>query len=276
MSERIDHIVINIEGQLDASAEQYTRLGFALTPRGHHSRGTSNHLAIFGDDYLELIGYEAGKESARWDHPEGLVGLVFKIRKATEAWASLSSRGVALEGDGPTPLQRPVIVNGEHLGEASFSTFRIAADSVPNGRVFFCQHDTPELVWRKEWQTHPNGAQGIAEYVYVSANPEKAAGLLIKAFGDAELTREADGVRFQAGPSAILFLTPDGVAKHFGIDVALVPQGIERAVGLTVRVASLELTRQELTKNGVSVLPEKEGKLVVTPDQAFGVILAFS
>ncbi len=48
----VDHVVINVVGGLDDAAAIYTGLGFQLTPRGHHSLGTSNHLAIFHESYL--------------------------------------------------------------------------------------------------------------------------------------------------------------------------------------------------------------------------------
>ena len=41
---------------LDAAAERYASLGFTLTPRGHHTLGSINNLAILGTDYIELLG----------------------------------------------------------------------------------------------------------------------------------------------------------------------------------------------------------------------------
>ncbi len=32
----LDHVVINVLGQLDEAAAQYEQLGFQLTERGHH------------------------------------------------------------------------------------------------------------------------------------------------------------------------------------------------------------------------------------------------
>ena len=77
----LDHAVVNVLGELDRAAEQYRRLGFQLSERGHHTLGSSNHLAIFGENYLELLGFEPGRKSDRadlWKHPPGLTGLVFK------------------------------------------------------------------------------------------------------------------------------------------------------------------------------------------------------
>lgn len=278
MSERIDHVVINVEQRLDESAEQYSRLGFALTPRGHHSLGTSNHLAIFGDDYLELLGAEpqnADKFRARLGHPPGLVGLVFKTRDADQTWSTLAARHIPLEGDGPSAFHRPVEVNGQVLGDARFRTLRVAPESIPNGRVFYCEHGTPDLVWRPEWQFHPNGAVGLAEYVYVARDPDTASTWLADAFGRENISRHTHGVRFQAGSVAVLYLTAQGVAEHYGVEFSEVPSGIERAVGLTVRVSSLEQARRVLSSNGVARVADSGDRLVVPAAHAQGVILSF-
>lgn len=275
MSTRIDHVVIHVEDALDDAQEKYTRLGFALTPRGHHSKGTSNHLAVFGDDYLELLGVEPQRSSLRWGHPGGLAGLVFKTSDADHTWRHLAERGVPLEEGGPQSFHRPVVVDGQHLGDARFRTLRIAANRIPNGRVFFCEHGTPELVWRAPWQTHPNGATGLAEYVYLALDPSAAQSILTQAFGSNTVTRHPHGVRFQAGKTAIWYLSREGVAQHYGVDVGLVPQGIERAVGLTVRVASTRATRTLLEANGLADVISAGDKLVVPPAHTHGVILGF-
>src|SRR5690606_11174608 len=51
----IDHVVI-LSNDLDLGQAQYQALGFKLTPRGHHTMGSANHCAMFGDDYIELLG----------------------------------------------------------------------------------------------------------------------------------------------------------------------------------------------------------------------------
>ncbi|MBB3211873.1 hypothetical protein FHW67_001141 [Herbaspirillum sp. Sphag1AN] len=278
MSERIDHVVIHVEQELDQAADQYTRLGFTLTPRGHHSKGTSNHLAIFGDDYLELLGVEphnASKPGIQWEHPHGLAGLVFKTSDADQTWAALSAREVALDGDGPGAFHRPVEVDGQYLGDARFCTLRIAADLVPNGRVFFCEHGTPELVWRSQWQQHANGATGLAEYVYVTPDPVRSVALLRQAFGAEAISEHPHGVRFQAGPTAVWYLRPEGVAAHYGIALSAVPHHIERAIGLTIKVASLDRVGRLLTERSVSVLHADAKRIVVAPALAQDVIFSF-
>ena len=59
----LDHVVVNVRDRIDAAAETYRRLGFTLTPRGYHTLGSMNHLAMFGTDYLELIAVKPGDDS---------------------------------------------------------------------------------------------------------------------------------------------------------------------------------------------------------------------
>ncbi len=171
----IDHAVVNVLDRLDAAADQYGRLGFRLTARGHHSLGSSNHLAIFATDYLELLGYEPGNETKRadlWRHPAGLTGLVFKATDPDALYADLRARGVPVEP--PLEFRRPVQV-AEGARDASFRVIRVAPELIENGRTFFCHHFTPELVWRREWQDHPNGVTGIAEFVIAARDPTRTA-----------------------------------------------------------------------------------------------------
>ena len=46
----LDHIVIDVRDRIDEAALRFGALGFQLTPRGYHSLGSSNHLAIFATD----------------------------------------------------------------------------------------------------------------------------------------------------------------------------------------------------------------------------------
>jgi hypothetical protein len=113
----LDHAVINVAGKLDEAAEQYSRLGFQLTGRGHHTLGSSNNLAIFGTNYLELLGYLPGRETMRadlWAYPAGLTGLVFKSVDADMIYSTLKNRGVPVQE--PISFARPVALSGACAG----------------------------------------------------------------------------------------------------------------------------------------------------------------
>jgi glyoxalase-like protein len=172
MSLALDHLVINTLFDMDRAASLMSQLGFTLTPRGYHSLGSINHLVMFERDYLELLGLPSGTDKVRKDlleSPRGLNGLVFKASDAHATQRSLRDSGLAMLE--PQSFSRPVTIDGvEHV--ARFRTVRTAPELFEAGRVYYCQHDTPELVWHRPWMSHGNGVRGLRELVVVSANAD--------------------------------------------------------------------------------------------------------
>lgn len=176
MSNQLDHLVVNTRFDTDAAQALFRGLGFTLTPRGYHSLGSINHLAVFRRGYLELIGLPLGTSRLRQeivDSPVGIDGLVFASQDAEASHAALSAAGFILQ-----PVQhfsRPVTVEGrEQL--ARFSTVRLLPGQLAGGRVYVCQHHTPELIWRPEWTGHANGVREIAGLVVVGPDRDRLAG----------------------------------------------------------------------------------------------------
>ena len=83
-------------------------------------------------------------------------------------------RALDMAGDPPHAFSRPVDLPGGKV-EATFRTVTVRQDVFPAGQVYFCEHGTPELVWRPEWQTHANGTTQITEIVIVSTDPAAEA-----------------------------------------------------------------------------------------------------
>ena len=151
---RLDHTVINVGFKMDTAKALFANLGFTLTPRGYHSTGSINHLAMFGDDYLELIGLPG---SGKHDRPEianapmGVNGIVFKTNDADVTYTHLES--LNFQDVGPKAFFRPVTLEQETY-QAKFRTVNVRPGVFLGGRVYFCEHITPELIWRPEWQNH--------------------------------------------------------------------------------------------------------------------------
>lgn len=156
----LDHVVINVLRRMDEAADLFAALGFRLTPRGHHSLGSINHLMMTPGPYLELVGVpETGPQRQDvLDSPFGLNGLVVASRDADATHARLAAAGLA--AGPPVAFSRPVTVDGREEA-ARFRTVRVPADRFPAGRLYHCEHLTPDLVWRPEWLDHPNGFSGI-------------------------------------------------------------------------------------------------------------------
>jgi hypothetical protein len=267
--------VINVMDRLDEAATQYGRLGFQLTERGHHSLGSSNNLAIFGENYLELLGYLPGRETKRadlWTHPAGLTGLVFKSVDPNVVSGALKQRGVPAEE--PVSFSRPVALP-TGAEDARFRVVRVSGEQVQNGRTFFCHHDTPHLVYRPEWRVHPNGAINIVEFVIASNAPGRTASLYERMFGAPLLTQTPGGVSFSAGAATIRVLEPLAIAERYAGAALSSEDGSDRMVALTFKVASLDTTRTLLDAAGIAYRPYADG-IVVSHADAANVALGFT
>lgn len=171
----VDHAVVNVLHDMDAAAARFAALGFTLTPRSRHSLGSINHLMVFEHDYLELVGLPADGGAVRREiaeSPVGLNGLVFATRDAAGLQQSLAAR--AIPAQPPLDFDRPVEVDGT-TQRAAFRTVRLDPGYVHGGRVYFCEHRTPELVWRPAWQAQPNGVHALAGMTIAVPDPEAEA-----------------------------------------------------------------------------------------------------
>jgi hypothetical protein len=112
----LDHVVVNARDRIDEAAETYRRLGFTLTPRGYHSLGSINHLAMFGTDYLELIAARPNDDSRPeiMAAPIGLDGLVFGTEDAAATYEALRRNEVPI--DPPREFSRPVSFGSDRFG----------------------------------------------------------------------------------------------------------------------------------------------------------------
>ena len=269
----LDHVVIDVRHRIDEAMRGFSALGFQLTPRGRHTLGSVNHLAMFATDYLELLGFpkdgETRPEITRF--PEGLNGLVFKTADADVVHREANAAGLPI-----LPVQsfsRPVALGGE-MRDARFRTTRLDPDKIAMGRVYFCEHLTPELVWRPEWQSHPNTACAIARVVVATPDPQRTAALFRGLFGP-EAVADRDGRRLiPAGTAQVELAAPEMVAAEFG-EAAAQPAGRpEYMAALGLKAASLAAAAQQLRDvPGVRIEPQR---MVVSATTAFNATIVFT
>ena len=272
----LDHLVVDGRDRMDEAQATYRALGFALTPRGYHSMGSVNHLAIFETDYLELLGWEPARGLARPDlsgYPHGLNGLVFSAEAGSGAHDALHAAGVPVEA--PVRFSRPVALPGG-AEDARFEVTRLPAGAASVGRVYFCHHFTPELVWRPEWQAHPNGAVAISRVVIAAADPGEVGGLFGRMFGRDALTAEPGGaVVLRAGRVLIEVMPRAAVAAVLG-EAAPDPAGRGDYMALIgLRTASRAQTRTAMAAGRVAGVTETAERLLVPAGAALNVALAF-
>lgn len=268
-----DHVVVNARDRLDDAQATYRRLGFTLTPRGYHSLGSTNHLAIFGTDYLELLGLPS--DSARQDvasDPIGLNGLVFGTEDSTSVYAALTAAGVPATP--PNEFTRPVELGDGTSRDATFRTVHIQPAEGRPGRLYFCHHFTRDLVWRDEWRHHANGAIGIVRAVIASSDPSILGALFARMFGETAVRPIEGGLRLAVGAQAIEVLDPATVARQMGDAAADAAGRDHHMAALTLRTQGLDLVRSALDRSGVTAIVEP-GRMLIPAASAMGCPLEF-
>ncbi len=269
----LDHVVVNVRERMDDAAQLYRRLGFQLTPRGHHTLGSINHLAIFGTDYLELIGVPPGSarsEVLEW--PDGLNGLVFGTEDSASIHAALTAAGV--ESSAPKEFSRPVDLPGGPQ-DAVFRTVGLPRSLASAGRLYFCHHFTRALVWRDEWRIHPNGVVGVVGAVIAARAPEVHANLFRRMFGAQAISAIPGGFRLVVGLSSFDVVTPEALTGLYGT-AAPPPDGRESwMAALRLRTRSVAAAAKVLREGGIS-FAEGEGRIIVPSTETMGVTLEFT
>lgn len=279
MVPQIDHVLVNVNDRLDEAAAHYRRLGFNLMPRGHHSVGSSNHLAIFEEDYFELMGYEpqnAARAAGLWGDVAGFAGLIMKADDAPALARTFRERSIAMVTEEPRALSRMVDLPDGTSQEARFSSIHLAPSITPSGMILFCQHLTPELVWREEWQSHPNGVRGISGITIASRDPARSIRLMEAIYGSSPIAAIEGGLRIISRNAAIDYLTPEAAKARFGNDIMLAADGTDRKVAIEFRTSSLHATRDTLEAAGIVYIGIECKALLIPASSAFGVALLFS
>lgn len=173
----LDHIA-HFVPDLAAARAALEALGFTVTPESAHRTqhgpaGSSNVCVMFERGYLEILAPTLDTPNAR------------EIRAAMQRHAGVhlgcfgtpdaEGEQRRLQAHGFNP---PELVNLSRPFEGStvrFSVVRAAKDRVPEGRIQFVQHRTPEAIWRPQYWSHANSAVKLACLFVVADDPVEAA-----------------------------------------------------------------------------------------------------
>jgi hypothetical protein len=234
---------------------------------------------MFPSDYIELLGIvDPGAAAHRpetflaWR--EGLMGLAFApVGSAEDARAALLRRG--LHPAEPRPLARQIELP-EGTALPRFSLVSLPSEETPGLDCFLCSHLTPELMRRREWLDHPNGATGLkAAHILV----ESTAPLLAaydRLFGIVQVTTTDAVAVVRAGRHRLVFSTPDDFqTMHPGIELDR-DFALPGIVALELGVDRRERAAGHLTHRQVAFDETPDGSLVVPAHEANGAILFLS
>ena len=164
---------------LDALGELFQGKGFSLSPLAHHNLGSSNRLIMLDTSYIELLGWEKGKQVQRAEIANqaiGLDALVFRTDDANACYEQLKLSGFAVN-----PVQ-DLSREGEFMGSkvlVEFKTVRFSEQPIPGLRIYFCEHLTPDYVWQDQWLIHANGMNSLKQTIIASSDINNTAACLM-------------------------------------------------------------------------------------------------
>jgi catechol 2,3-dioxygenase-like lactoylglutathione lyase family enzyme len=249
-----DHVVLAVR-DLARTAATYESLGFTLTPRAAHEdrMGTSNRLSQFkARNFIELLEVDRPERLARHNfeasppvfsfgehnrrtvaHRDGLSMLVFAGDDARADIAKFKAGGVPTFA--PFDFERlGKLPNGTEVTLAFSLAFAQSPD-MPEVAFFVCENRAQEAFWKPEYQSHANGATGIAAVYLASPAPERDAAFVGKMFDGDVSALPGGGHRVACGPGQELrVLTPqDLVGRDPSLEGS--DESEPRLVGIALR-----------------------------------------
>lgn len=270
----IDHVVIAAR-DLNSIQDTFSRMGFTLTPRGHHTLGSKNHCVMFGHDYFELLmvpqrlpGREYYYDFARIG--DGLAAVALKTDNARGAFGELTA--AAFAPSEPVDFSRPVQL-ADDTKAASFRITQLGLEQTPGGQVFLCQHFSREVVWRPEYQTHANTATGLAALVVVSADVAATAAAYQRLF-DVKPRAISEGLLIDTGDTPIVVASESALAARLpGVWISARHQ--PNMAVLFVRVSERDTAERVLRDGGLHPARMPDGSIAVGAAEAHGVAMIF-
>lgn len=259
MPRRLDHLVVCVRDLTQAALDWQT-LGFNLTPTGVHPFGTSNRLAQFGNNFLELLAVTdtAAVPPAAPDRfsfaahnqdflrtREGMSMLALHSDDAHVDAARFKAEHVGSYA--PFDFGRDAVLPGGGTARVEFSLAFATATAMPGIAFFTCQQrHPPELFWKPDYQRHPNGALRVVEVVMSAPEPAAHRDFLERVM---ESKAELAPGQLMVGASGdrITVLGPSEIARrlpHLAVDTA------PRFCAARVAVTDLDATARVLKHNG--------------------------
>jgi hypothetical protein len=228
---------------------------------------------MFERDYLELITVVTpGPGNARWARAvDGVAGAALATRDARHTRESLAARGI--ECPPVVDFERPVALPAGPV-EARFSICHLPDPASPVLPAFFCQHHTPEYVWRPEYLRHSNTAVGLAAITVVHPDPESVSPAYARLLGGASVHAHPGGIALDLRNTRVWIVSPTYATVRLGRRLDLPPDRV-RAIGLTIRVQDLTTARRVLSAAGVPFHAFGRRSVIVEPVWSSGAYLEF-
>lgn len=192
---RLDHSG-HFVADAQAARAELEALGFTVTPYSAQVQpdpvtgeprltGTGNICVMLPEGYLEFLVHTADTQIgleflSALGRRAGLHLAAFAVDDAEARHALLEAAG--LEMRPVVHFEREVATETGHE-KAAFSVARLAAGTMPEGRIQFLTHHNASALWQSRWTNHANGAKSLDAILVSSPDPEETAARFARTFG---------------------------------------------------------------------------------------------
>jgi hypothetical protein len=283
MPRRFDHCVLCVR-DLEHAAATFEALGFTLTPVAQLPFGVRNRVALFCDNFLELLAVTdraAISAQAPGQFSFGAHNQAFLARgegMSMLAWHGTDARADAQRfqesGCGayaPVDFGRDALSLAGETVRFGFSLAFATDAAMPRLAFFTCQQrHPPELFWRPQYQRHPNGTQRIAEVVLSAAEPERHRDFLERV-SDGRAKPIPGGLSIETARGRLTILDQAEAACRFG---GVPENGEPRFRAVRLMVEDRPVAERIMRENGTDVISRGDISLVPA-SAAHGLALEF-
>jgi hypothetical protein len=278
----LDHVAYFVP-HIDAASEALEQLGFMLTPFSAQSHrlepggpvvpaGTGNRCVMLERGYLEFltpIGDTGVANQLRTAIKRyvGVHSLIFGTGAPDTDYARLEKAGFAPLP--PIALQREIATTHD-TQMARFTVVRTPPGTMAEGRMQFCQHHTPHLLWQERWLAHRNRAVGITGAVVCVSDPREAGERYARYTG--LLAQVAGNVwRLSTARGWIVFVDPATLKRHLHVE----PPALPWIAGCALESSDIGATAAYLNDSGLRVTESGARKLTVMAPPGMGGVVVF-
>jgi hypothetical protein len=287
----LDHVAHFVPDR-EAAAAALVRLGFAATPFSEQFHrlqadgplvpaGTGNRCVMLREGYLEFLTPFMDTPVA--NQLRESIARCTGVHLVAYGTADAEADHARLAGAGFHPLP-PVRLQREADAPSGTTTVRFVVTrtppgTMPEGRIQFCGHQTPEGVWQQRWLDHPNRAAGLRRVFLVLQDPAEAATRYARYAGiPSGLVSGPAGTEFvqQTARGALHLMDAAALRARFDPDRALVPPVLPWIAGYELASDDLGATRAVLEAGGTPSTLLADGRLRVTLPPELGGFILFS
>lgn len=276
----LDHVA-HFVPHIDAASAGLTAMGFTLTPFSPQSHrlepggpvvpaGTGNRCIMLNEGYLEILTPTADTPVANQLRTAikryvGVHLIAFGTSTPALDRERLSQAGFAPLS--PVALQRE-IETPDARDTARFTVVRVPPGAMAEGRIQYCQHHTPHLLWQPRWLEHANGAQALTGALICVEDPQQAAQRYARFTG--LLPHFSGGLwRLDTTRGCLAFMDAGGCRRTFDLEPPVLPW----LAGYSLACENLAATRAYLTTNGITQRKLGEDRCFVELPSSVGGLL---